>query len=57
MRVGMCLYLDTDWAHSGTTTTVWNAEGLVQVEVRHISASITRTALQHLSTHTTKDLS
>ncbi len=35
--------LDADWTHAGATTTMRNAEGLVQIEVADVGADITRT--------------
>jgi hypothetical protein len=32
--------LDADGAHAWATTTVWDAEGLVQVEVAHVSTNV-----------------
>ena len=41
-------HLNTDGTHARTTTAVRNAECLVQIEMRHIGAGITRAALKNL---------
>lgn len=42
------LNVHSDRTHAGSTSTVRDTEGLVQVEVRHIGAVVSRTAQPNL---------
>ena len=42
---------NTNWAHSRTTSTVWNGKCFVQVEVTHIGSDVTWIGKPYLSVH------
>ncbi len=44
-------YLDANRPHAWPASTVGDAEGLVQIEMRHISACIPRPTLQNLQVY------
>lgn len=48
LSVCVCVNVHSDWAHARSTSTVRDTEGLVQVEVRHIRAVVSRTAQPNL---------
>jgi hypothetical protein len=45
---GRQVRLDADGAHAWAATTVWDAEGLVQVQVAHVSANVAGAGQAHL---------
>lgn len=45
------MLLDGNGTHSRTSTAMWNAEGFVEIQVRHITAVVSRTTNAYLSIH------
>ena len=42
--------LHSDRAHAGAATSVWDAEGLMQVQVTHVGSDVARGGQPHLAT-------
>lgn len=45
------MLLHSDGSHSGATSSMRNAERLVQVQMAHVCSDVTRTGKPHLSVH------